>query len=251
MNAESIYKIHRPVGASSALVFDSPHSGCDFPDDFGSALSVAQLRTAEDTFVQELYADAPAHGAHLLEALFPRSYIDQNRSSGDIDLELIDTAGFTLKRTRVSPALRARLAAALTLGVSGEIGARRLVAVDYACVAGWLDDSDLGSGFKWDGTGGISSMLFDLFGPFVHNPQRTLNLYGDLIGELQELAARREGGKIDPRAKEFWAREGRPRFKNFGGTSVAIMFTPALSQPVASYWRIEDKRTALLATLAK
>jgi hypothetical protein len=164
---------------------------------------------------------------------------------------LIDTAGFTLKRTAVSPGLRARLAAALKLGVGGEIGARRLVAVDYACVAGWLDDSDLGSGFKWDGTGGVSSMLFDLFGPFVHNPQRTLNLYGDLIGELQELAARREGGKIDPRAKEFWAREGRPRFKNFGGTSVAIMFTPALSQAVDSYWRIEDKRTALLATLAK
>jgi N-formylglutamate amidohydrolase len=69
---------------------DSPHSGHDFPDDFGSVLSVAQLRTAEDTFVHELYAGATQHGAHLLEALFPRSYIDPNRAAGDIDLELLD-----------------------------------------------------------------------------------------------------------------------------------------------------------------
>ncbi len=90
MNTARIFKIHAPAGASSALVFDSPHSGQDYPDDFGSVLSQTQLRSTEDCFVHELYAGAPEHGAHLLEALFPRSYIDPNRSAGDIDLELLD-----------------------------------------------------------------------------------------------------------------------------------------------------------------
>ena len=90
MAAREILKIHRPSGAGVPLVLDSPHSGKDFPDDFGAALGVAQLREAEDVDVHELYAHAPRHGAHLLEALFPRSYIDPNRSEGDIDLDLID-----------------------------------------------------------------------------------------------------------------------------------------------------------------
>ncbi len=92
MRGADILKIHRPSGPSSALVLDSPHSGNQFPDDFGSALSVQRLRSAEDVFVHELYASAPTHGAHLLEASFPRSYIDPNRSAGDIDLELLDAA---------------------------------------------------------------------------------------------------------------------------------------------------------------
>ena len=37
-----------------------------------------------------LYARGPRHGAALLEALFPRAYIDPNRAAGDVDLELID-----------------------------------------------------------------------------------------------------------------------------------------------------------------
>ena len=85
-----VLHIHRPASAGSPLVLDSPHSGHDFPDDFGSVLSVEELRTAEDSFVHELWAGATQHGAHLLEALFPRSYIDPNRSAGDIDLELLD-----------------------------------------------------------------------------------------------------------------------------------------------------------------
>ncbi len=162
---------------------------------------------------------------------------------------LLDTAAFTLKRTPVSPALRARMAAALKLGVGGEAGARRFVAIDYAGVAGWLSTSPLGAGFKWNGSGGLLFTLVDLFGPFVYNKQRTLNLYGDLIGELQELAARREGGKIDLRANEFWANEGRPRFKNFYGPAISRMTAPALSKVVDSYWKIEDKRLALIAQL--
>lgn len=90
MRPENIFKIHRPSGLPAPLVLDSPHSGHQFPDDFGAALSIERLRSAEDVLVNQLYAGAPAHGAHLLEACFPRSYIDPNRSAGDIDLELLD-----------------------------------------------------------------------------------------------------------------------------------------------------------------
>ncbi len=90
MPSDDILRIHRPSGRASALVLDSPHSGSVFPADFGAAVSVEQLRTAEDLYVHELYASAPSYGAHLLEACFPRSYIDPNRAAGDIDLELLD-----------------------------------------------------------------------------------------------------------------------------------------------------------------
>ncbi len=50
------------------------------------------MRRAEDGYVDELYAAAPAHGATLIGALFPRSYLDANRAVDDIDEALIDGA---------------------------------------------------------------------------------------------------------------------------------------------------------------
>ncbi len=162
----------------------------------------------------------------------------------------IDAAAFTLARSPVSPAHRTRLASALTVGVGGEPGARRLVSVDYALTAGWLETATLGDIIHWDRRSGPFYHLLNVISPFVFNPQRTLNLYGDLIGELQDLAARRESGKINLRDTEFWTQEGRPTFKNFGGRMVSRMVNPSLSKVVERYWKIEDKRLALLATLA-
>jgi len=79
-----------PEGAALPLVFDSPHSGTAYPTDFGFAAPFEVLRRAEDAFVDELFDTAPAHGAGLLAALFPRSYIDPNRHEADIDASLID-----------------------------------------------------------------------------------------------------------------------------------------------------------------
>ncbi len=73
------------------VVFDSPHSGVFYPDDFGHAAPRAILRMAEDTHVEALYAQAPAHGATLIAAGFPRSYIDCNRSLLDIDQALLSS----------------------------------------------------------------------------------------------------------------------------------------------------------------
>lgn len=72
------------------LVLDSPHSGREYPADFGAAAPMAALRRIEDAYVDELFADAPALGAGFLHALFPRSYIDANRHEDEIDPLLIE-----------------------------------------------------------------------------------------------------------------------------------------------------------------
>lgn len=87
----SPFDIVRPTGAEIPLVLDSPHSGTLYPEDFQPAVSHELLRQAEDSFVDELYASAPALGATLIAARFPRSYIDPNRSLLDIDTALLDS----------------------------------------------------------------------------------------------------------------------------------------------------------------
>ncbi|MBM3573406.1 MAG: N-formylglutamate amidohydrolase, partial [Alphaproteobacteria bacterium] len=81
---------HDPVVDALPLVFDSPHSGTNYPTDFGFTAPHYVVRTSEDTYVDELYGAAPDHGATLIGALFPRAYIDPNRHLADIDASLID-----------------------------------------------------------------------------------------------------------------------------------------------------------------
>lgn len=79
-----------PHGPFAPVVFDSPHSGSIYPEDFGYSIDLAFLRQTEDAFVDELFSDAPVHGATLLRALFPRSYVDANRAPDDIDPTVLD-----------------------------------------------------------------------------------------------------------------------------------------------------------------
>ncbi|TFH50600.1 MAG: N-formylglutamate amidohydrolase [Lysobacterales bacterium] len=79
-----------PEERIAPVVFDSPHSGNIYPDDFGHRIDRIHLRQTEDAFIDELFADAPGNGATLLCALFPRSYVDPNRSPDDIDPSMLD-----------------------------------------------------------------------------------------------------------------------------------------------------------------
>jgi N-formylglutamate deformylase len=74
---------------SSHLVLDSPHSGTVYPPDFGYACDLATLRRAEDTHVEKLYSFAPALGAAWVEAHFPRSYLDANRNTTEVDVDML------------------------------------------------------------------------------------------------------------------------------------------------------------------
>lgn len=77
------------LSPAAPVVIDSPHSGADYPDDFGSVVPRDVLRRAEDMYVDELFDSAPNHGARILAALFPRSYIDPNRALEDLDPALL------------------------------------------------------------------------------------------------------------------------------------------------------------------
>src|SRR6476469_1299614 len=80
----------RFLPGTTPLVLDSPHSGVAYPADFRHACDLAILRQAEDTHVEKLYDFAPALGVAWIEALFPRSYIDVNRNTTEIDVSLFD-----------------------------------------------------------------------------------------------------------------------------------------------------------------
>lgn len=84
------FRLHGPAVPDVPLVLDSPHSGVRFPSDFDAAVSELDLRDGEDCFVDQLYLPATELGVPLLAAEFPRTYLDNNRHAGDIDLELIE-----------------------------------------------------------------------------------------------------------------------------------------------------------------
>jgi N-formylglutamate deformylase len=81
-----------PPAEPLPLVLDSPHSGRLYPEDFAYCCPLPVLRRAEDCYVDELFDAAPAHGATLIAAVFPRSYIDVNRAADDLDPGLLTGA---------------------------------------------------------------------------------------------------------------------------------------------------------------
>jgi N-formylglutamate deformylase len=82
----------RPARQTMPLVFASPHSGTNYSADFlaGARLDPLALRRSEDSFVDELFAAAPAHGAPLLTATFPRVFCDANREPWELDPGMFD-----------------------------------------------------------------------------------------------------------------------------------------------------------------
>lgn len=89
---EDVLDRRDPVAAAVPVVFDSPHSGTLYPASFRTVCPFPLLRQAEDTHVDALFASVPDHGATLLHALFPRSFIDVNRAVDDIDPAILDGA---------------------------------------------------------------------------------------------------------------------------------------------------------------
>ncbi len=84
---DPVIEIRPPNGPGRPLVVSSPHSGRAYPAAFiaRARLDATALRRSEDCFVDELFAAAPAHGAPLLKALFPRAYVDPNRAAYELD----------------------------------------------------------------------------------------------------------------------------------------------------------------------
>ena len=77
----------RPRRLVAPLVFNSAHSGRDYPERFlqMTRLDHLSIRQSEDAYVDELFARAPHLGAPLLRAHFPRAYLDVNREPWELD----------------------------------------------------------------------------------------------------------------------------------------------------------------------
>lgn len=156
----------------------------------------------------------------------------------------LETAAFVLDTVTVPPAVRARMAKALAEGVAGESGARKVVLTErwwvHVCVSK-IDLHPLVYEAKlprWVTRG------LEPFGPFLFNPQRTINLYEDMSAELMALAVRRDVPDVDAELRRFLARRQTP-IKNLGGPAFLSRITPAYRKILEAYWRSDDLRLAL------
>ena len=86
----SAFEVLRPSEQRVPFVFNSPHSGADYPQRFldMSQLDGWQIRRSEDCFVDALYQGVVGLGAPLLKAHFPRAYLDANRAPDELDPSL-------------------------------------------------------------------------------------------------------------------------------------------------------------------
>ncbi len=85
------FEVRRPAEYAAPFVFCSPHSGRIYPRHFiaQSRLDPLTLRRSEDCYVDELFQAAPALGAPLITARFPRAFLDVNREPYELDPSLI------------------------------------------------------------------------------------------------------------------------------------------------------------------
>ncbi|HEX3576755.1 MAG TPA: N-formylglutamate amidohydrolase [Rhodopila sp.] len=81
------FRLHIPERPFAPVIFTSAHSGRAYSNDLmaGVRLPPTSLRRSEDCFVDELFGAAPAHGAPLLAANFPRAFCDANREAWELD----------------------------------------------------------------------------------------------------------------------------------------------------------------------
>lgn len=79
--------LSRPMAQTLPVAVASPHSGRDYSEAFlaGVAVDMDALQRSEDSWVDELVASAPALGAPLVAARFPRVFVDPNREPFELD----------------------------------------------------------------------------------------------------------------------------------------------------------------------
>ena len=82
------FEILAPPQWTAPAVFNSPHSGRHLRGFLSCAsrgCSPLSLRKSEDCYVDELFMACIDHGAPMLRAHVPRSYIDLNREPYELD----------------------------------------------------------------------------------------------------------------------------------------------------------------------
>jgi hypothetical protein len=149
-----------------------------------------------------------------------------------------------LSLTSVSASSKERLATLLASGSIGELGARRLVGMEFTDYVSRSLSRDASAGPI---TGGL---LGSWLGPVLVNPNRTLNQMGAIIDEVQERAARRDidgvRSTLERSRRTVLAENG---IKNIFGQHFVLDATTNYAPIIERYWRAEDQRAALIARL--
>lgn len=112
----------------TALVFASPHSGRDYPDDMmaAAALDAQAIRRSEDAFVDDLIAASPELGAATIIARYARAYIDLNRDAFELDAAMFEDELPAFARARTARVAAGLGAIARVVSEGQEIYARKL-----------------------------------------------------------------------------------------------------------------------------
>ncbi|HWW47283.1 MAG TPA: N-formylglutamate amidohydrolase [Xanthobacteraceae bacterium] len=86
------FEIALPRQWRAPIIFNSPHSGADYPAEFLSAsrIDLAALRRSEDSYVDEMIDGLTALGFPVVRVHFPRSYVDVNREPYELDPRMFD-----------------------------------------------------------------------------------------------------------------------------------------------------------------
>ena len=86
------FEIIEPTTWRAPIIFNSPHSGSIYPDEFLalSRLSLDQLRQSEDFMVDRLVMGLAASGFGTIRAHFPRCYVDVNREPYELDPRMFE-----------------------------------------------------------------------------------------------------------------------------------------------------------------
>jgi len=122
------FEILEPAEGTSAVVFNSPHSGRVYPPNFlaQSRLDLATLRRSEDFFVDELIAGVVRRGHPVMLAHFPRCYVDVNREPYELDPRMFDGRLPSFANTRSMRVAGGLGTVARVVGDAQEIYDRRL-----------------------------------------------------------------------------------------------------------------------------
>ncbi len=117
----TILQVLRPLKRTAPIVFASPHSGRHYPAPFLSAsrLDSQRLRRSEDAFIDEIFAAAPEFGAPMLQALFPRAFVDPNREAFELDPSMF-TGKLPASVKSSSPRIEAGLGTIAKVVTNGE-----------------------------------------------------------------------------------------------------------------------------------
>lgn len=79
-----------PIIPPVPVIYDVSRSGRFYPIDFRSPLPFSVVHDNVSVYLEEFYCTAPEAGATMLYAMFPNTYIDNNRNELDIDPGLLD-----------------------------------------------------------------------------------------------------------------------------------------------------------------